>query len=40
MLGSIRRFGNADVSQCETDDPLDSVVGAYMSARCAVSAPW
>ena len=39
MTGSIKRFGKADLSQCETDEPDSKVVGAYSSARSDESAP-
>ncbi len=38
-VGSIRRSGAADRSQCETDDPGSRGFGAYSSTRPSSSAP-
>src|SRR6187551_3401098 len=39
ILGSISRFGKAETSQCETEEPLISGFGVYNSGRPAASAP-
>src|SRR5207344_1687011 len=39
MLGSIRRFGKASVSQCEIDEPPWIGLVAKRKVRCCASAP-
>ena len=39
MLGSISRLGEAETSQCDTDEPPTSGLGVYSSGRPSASAP-
>ena len=39
MLGSISRFGKAEMSQWETEEPVTYGLGAYSSGRPAESIP-
>src|SRR4051794_32374448 len=37
--GSIRRFRDAEMSQCDTDDPAENGFGEYIATRFELSVP-